>query len=198
MLTAAALLLTGLGMWCYDKKLSPLVEQAAVYAVTDGVLLLIHRALEEEIASDELDYDRLVTVERDSSGSVTAIVTNAGRTNLLQARITERIIESVDSNDLSDLRIPLGNVFAGSLLYGRGPSVRVRLKSVNNISVNFENSFSEAGINQTRHQIRLNVSVQVLVLIPGKELTAPVSTSVVIAETVIVGPVPQTYAPIGQ
>ena len=70
----------------------------------------------------------------------------------------------------------------------------MKLKAVTNVSARFENDFSAAGINQTRHQIRLNVSVQVLVVIPGRELTAPVNTTVVIAETVIVGKVPELYA----
>ena len=178
----------------YVRRIDPLVEQTALYTVTDAVSLKINRVIQSQIRSGLLDYDALVTMEKDAEGNVTALVTNVSAVNLLQAEITTRIIQEISDNFISKLEIPLGTVMDSSLFYGRGPLIPVKLKAVTNVSARFENDFSAAGINQTRHQIRLNVSVQVLVVIPGRELTAPVNTTVVIAETVIVGKVPELYA----
>ena len=178
----------------YVRRIDPLVEQTALYTVTDAVSLKINRVIQSQIHSGLLDYDALVTMEKDAEGNVTALITNVSAVNLLQAEITTRIIQEISDNFVSELEIPLGTVMDSSLFYGRGPLIPVKLKAVTNVSARFENDFSAAGINQTRHQIRLNVSVQVLVVIPGRELTAPVNTTVVIAETVIVGKVPELYA----
>lgn len=178
----------------YVRRIDPLVEQTALYTVTDAVSLKINRVIQSQIRSGLLDYDTLVTMEKDAEGNVTALITNVSAVNLLQAEITTRIIQEISDNFVSELEIPLGTVMDSSLFYGRGPLIPVKLKAVTNVSARFENDFSAAGINQTRHQIRLNVSVQVLVVIPGRELTAPVNTTVVIAETVIVGKVPELYA----
>lgn len=178
----------------YVRRIDPLVEQTALYTVTDAVSLKINRVIQSQIRSGLLDYDALVTMEKDAEGNVTALITNVSAVNLLQAEITIRIIQEISDNFISELEIPLGTVMDSSLFYGRGPLIPVKLKAVTNVSARFENDFSAAGINQTRHQIRLNVSVQVLVVIPGRELTAPVNTTVVIAETVIVGKVPELYA----
>ena len=178
----------------YVRRIDPLVEQTALYTVTDAVSLKINRVIQSQIRSGLLDYDALVTMEKDAEGNVTALITNVSAVNLLQAEITTRIIQEISDNFVSELEIPLGTVMDSSLFYGRGPLIPVKLKAVTNVSARFENDFSAAGINQTRHQLRLNVSVQVLVVIPGRELTAPVNTTVVIAETVIVGKVPELYA----
>ena len=178
----------------YVRRIDPLVEQTALYTVTDAFSLKINRVIHSQIRSGLLDYDALVTMEKDAEGNVTALITNVSAVNLLQAEITTRIIQEISDNFVSELEIPLGTVMDSSLFYGRGPLIPVKLKAVTNVSARFENDFSAAGINQTRHQIRLNVSVQVLVVIPGRELTAPVNTTVVIAETVIVGKVPELYA----
>ena len=151
----------------YVRRIDPLVEQTALYTVTDAVSLKINRVIQSQIRSGLLDYDALVTMEKDAEGNVTALITNVSAVNLLQAEITTRIIQEISDNFVSELEIPLGTVMDSSLFYGRGPLIPVKLKAVTNVSARFENDFSAAGINQTRHQIRLNVSVQVLVVIPG-------------------------------
>ena len=51
---------------------------------------------------------------------------------------------------------------------------------------------SDAGINQTRHQILLDVTVAVEILLPGSTLNTEIGAQIPVAETVIVGTVPDT------
>ena len=67
------------------------------------------------------------------------------------------------------------------------------MESVGSSSAWFENQFADAGINQTRHEIVLHVDVAVSILLPGVTTAARVANAVTVAETVIVGNVPQTY-----
>ena len=67
------------------------------------------------------------------------------------------------------------------------------MESVGSSEANFRNAFTSAGINQTKHQIILTVDVSVSILLPGFRTATKVSNSFIVAETVIVGTVPDTY-----
>ena len=69
----------------------------------------------------------------------------------------------------------------------------MRVLSVGMPSTEFENLFTDAGINQTKHRIVLNVEVVVSILMPGYTTSTVVESSLAVAETVIVGAVPETY-----
>ena len=91
------------------------------------------------------------------------------------------------------LSIPIGTLTGSSLLAGRGPTVKVKMQSVGSTTASFRNTFSSAGINQTRHQILLDVTVSVSILLPGFRTSTKVSNEISVAETVIVGSVPENY-----
>ena len=75
----------------------------------------------------------------------------------------------------------------------KGPLLPVRIRSVGGAEATFEHVFTAAGINQTHHQIMLDLTVSLTLLIPGGPLDTQVSTQVCVAETVLVGEVPDTY-----
>jgi sporulation protein YunB len=107
--------------------------------------------------------------------------------------VTERLADRLESLDPSTLAIPLGtltNVIPFSAL---GPSVRVRVQSVGDIQTSYVNEFTSAGVNQTKHSIYLQVDVTVYLLIPGEIVPVTVQDRVCVAETIIVGEVPDTY-----
>ena len=57
----------------------------------------------------------------------------------------------------------------------------------------FSNQFTAQGINQTLHQIMLDITVDVTLLIPGGRAETNVTAQVCVAETLLVGEVPDTY-----
>ena len=93
----------------------------------------------------------------------------------------------------SELSIPVGTLTGSTLLAGRGPCIRVRMQAVGSADASLRNAFSAAGINQTRHQILLHVDVYTGILLPGFTASTKVSNEIAVAETVIVGSVPETY-----
>ena len=99
--------------------------------------------------------------------------------------------------DTSDIGIPLGSLFLPELLSGKGPAIPVRILSIRNSDASFVSHFSQAGINQTLHQVTMDVSIDVAVLVLGETSSFTVESEVVVAETVIVGQVPTTYLQTG-
>ena len=119
--------------------------------------------------------------------------------NRFQTRISQGIVEELDNSVISELRIPIGSAIGGELFSGRGPKVTVKILSVTYIRTKLENTFVDAGINQTRHKIMLDVSVDVEVFVPGyRDVIETVETRVEVAETIIVGRVPNVYTEFGQ
>ena len=113
--------------------------------------------------------------------------------NRLQSAITQDVLTRLDQMSDIDLSIPVGTLTGSALLVGRGPSLTVRMQSMGSCSARFENQFTQAGINQTTHRVMLYVDVSMSILLPGFRTGTQVSSSFSVAETVIVGDVPDTY-----
>ena len=116
-----------------------------------------------------------------------------GEFNRLQSSILHQVLQEIAQMDTRELSIPLGSLTGSALLAGRGPRISVRMQSVGSSTAYLSNEFSSAGINQTRHQIILNVDVYVSILLPGFSTATKVSNAFTVAETVLVGTVPDSY-----
>ena len=158
---------------------------------------LINDAIDRQIEEGSIAYDRMVYFEKDLEGRITALKTNMGLVNRLKTDTLNRINDEIMALDSDHIGIPLGSLILPELLAGKGPRFHVRVLSIRNSEADFESRFSEAGINQTLHQLTLLVSVDVAVLVLGKTEHFTVESEVVVAETVIVGTVPETYLQTG-
>ena len=153
----------------------------------------INEAIQEQISDGEIDYDKMVTIEKDAAGNVTAMRANIGEINFLRTRILTRIDEKLMDLSIEELGVPVGSVVLPELFSGRGPNLPVRVIAVRTSDAAFRNEFQEAGINQTLHRLFFDIHVVVTILSLEGRQEIPVESSVLVAETVIVGQVPTTY-----
>ena len=174
-------------------RMRPLLESLATTRVSNTVNRIISEAVNEAIQNGDISYERLISLEKDNEGKITAVHSNMAAFNRLQSQILDIILAKIDQVSARELSIPIGTLTGSSLLAGRGPRIRVRMESVGSSTARFNNKFESAGINQTKHQIILEVEVSVAILLPGFTTATKVSTAVTVAETVIVGAVPDTY-----
>ena len=145
------------------------------------------------IDSGQVDYNVLIHLEKDETGRVAALESNMAAFNRLRSQIADEILRRLSEVSTSELSIPVGTLTGSTLLAGRGPCIRVRMQAVGSTDASLRNAFSAAGINQTRHQILLSVDVYTSILLPGFTASTKVSNEIAVAETVIVGSVPETY-----
>lgn len=165
--------------------------------VTNSTSDLINDAIAQQISSGKIEYDRIVYFEKDLNGKITALKTNIGEVNKLKTDTLNIINDEILSNEHSQMGIPLGSLFLPEFFSGKGPEIPVKILSIRNSDANFESSFTHAGINQTMHQLKMCVLIDVSVLVLGETVSFSVSSDVVIAETVIVGAVPDTFLDTG-
>lgn len=173
------------------------ITELARTQVTNSTSDLINDAVAKQIDSGKIAYDRIVFFEKDLNGRITALKTNIGEVNILKTQTLDVINEELLDTDQSLLGIPVGSLILPEFLSGRGPQIPVRILSVRNSDATFASNFTHAGINQTLHQLNMEVLVDVTVLVLGRTLTFTVSSQVVVAETIIVGDVPDTFLQAG-
>lgn len=193
----AVLLILAVLLLMLRRKYDEVIVELTRTQVTNSTSDLINDAIAEQIAGGKIQYDRIVYFEKDISGKITALKTNIGEVNKLKTDTLNIINDEILATDHSQMGIPLGSLFLPELLSGKGPEIPVKILSIRNSDATFESSFSHAGINQTLHQIRMCVLVDVSVLVLGQTVSFTVNSEVVIAETVIVGAVPDTFLQTG-
>jgi len=177
----------------FQLNLQPVITNMAVASAKNLVTSAVNEAIAEKMEDGSLNYSTLVTLEKDSAGAITALTTDMAMVNSLQVAILQAVIDRVAELNAVGISIPVGNVIGGSLLSGRGPGIPLKLITLTTSKASFFNEFSSAGINQTKHQILLAITVDLTVEAPGGSTTTQVATEVLVAETVIVGDVPNSY-----
>ena len=75
----------------------------------------------------------------------------------------------------------------------KGPAVYINVRPVGTLDADLKSTFVSMGVNQTKHQIDLTCNSEILIVMPAIQIKHTVSTSVPVAQTVIVGEVPQSY-----
>lgn len=190
---AAAILLLAIFRTRYHDTIRELAETQVRNATSD----LINDAIDRQIETGNIQYDRIVFFEKDLNGKITALKTNMSEVNRLKTDTLNLINDEIMALDTSDLGIPIGSLLFPEFFAGRGFQIPVHILSIRNSDAGFESYFTEAGINQTLQQLTMNVLVDVSILVLGRSESFTVSSQVVVAETIIVGQVPDTFLQTG-
>ena len=192
--TVIAALCTALFFIWAQSAMRPAVERLASAHAHQLAARAMNEAVVDVVTDMEITYDDLIHFEKDGSGRITALKTDMVMANRVKTGIHSAALDKIARLTKSDIKIPSGSLMNSELFAGRGPSIRVRLVPLGIVEASFSNQFDAAGINQTRHRILLDIKTEVGVLLPGASLNRQVETQVCIAETIIVGAVPDAYA----
>lgn len=177
----------------YNQQIRSLAHTQVINATSD----LINDSIDEQIISGNIQYDRIVYFEKDLNGRITALKTNMSEVNRLKTGILNLINDEILALDATDMGIPIGSLILPELFSGKGACIPIRIISIRNSDASFTSSFTQAGINQTLHQLTMHVVVDIAVLVLGKTESFSVNSQVVVAETIIVGDVPDTFLQTG-
>lgn len=174
-----------------------IIQELAETQVKNTTSDLVNDSISRQIEEGAIQYDRIVYFEKDLNGRITALKTNIGEVNHLKTDVLKLIGQEILSLDHADIGIPIGSLILPEFLSGKGPVIPVHILAIRNSDASFSSRFTQAGINQTLHQLVMSVNVDVAVLVLGQTNSFTISSEVVIAETVIVGDVPDTFLQTG-
>ena len=191
-LLALAFILIGLFLLA-EASFRPMIESINAYECHELVSDIINDAILSELEQSNVDYSSLVTLTMNGNGEVTSVQSNILNINKLKTNVAERIEREIERLSAVDIQIPIGTLLGLQLLHGKGFNVGMSVTPLGYAKTTIISEFTEAGINQTLHRIIIEINADVDAIIPGFETRVPVKTSIVAAETVIVGRVPDAY-----
>ncbi len=173
-----------------DAKLRPtLYDLAALeaYAISSKT---VNSAVEKILSENAPAYSEIVSINYTENNTVTGITTDIVKLNLFKSHVTNSIDEEFNQKGKTDITVSLGSASGVALFSGWGPYIDVDVGFSSSTQSNFENVFTSAGINQTQHSVMLNIETTVILTMSGKRIKQTVETSFCVAQTVIVGTVP--------
>ena len=176
-----------------DLRLRPYIQSISSYQARIYGTRVINDAIYGELAKDNVRYDNLITLTQNAQGEITSLQTDMVALGRLRGRVTDAVLQEIDEMGKQNLYLSLGTLSGVQLLSGRGPDLNLKVVPSGYMTSEIENRFDSAGINQTRHQIMLKIDMRVLAIIPGYTVSTDVHTEYCLAETVIVGTVPDTF-----
>lgn len=191
------ILLAAILLMFVRRKYHDAIQKLAQTQVMNATSDLINDAIDQQMSLGNIQYDRIVYFEKDLNGRITALKTNMNEVNRLKTSILNLINDEILALDTSEIGIPLGSLFLPEIFSGKGPAIPVHILSIRNSDATFNSYFTEAGINQTLQQLSMQVSVDVAVLVLGATDNFTITSQVVVAETIIVGQVPDTFLQTG-
>lgn len=189
-LIAAAILLV-------ERNLTRVVLSLAQAQARAMAVRILNEAATELLSTGEVTYDSLMHVTADEGGQVRLIQANTPEMNRLAAQVSLLAQERLQEGRDQAVRVPLGSAVGLTLFAGAGPKIEVRILPVGSVHAEFHTDFQTAGINQTRHRVSLLLTAQVQLVIPTGAQTVEVNTQVAMAESIIVGEVPETFTDVG-
>ena len=178
---------------CFDLSLRPQMIALAETRLQNQLTHISDLAVAKAVGEQSLGYSDIVVLQTGQDGAVSMLTTDTFRLNALRTLLLEEIVSQLDSVDSRSLGIPFGALTGVDLFSAWGPKLPVQVISVAAASGTFRNDFTSAGINQTLHRIMVDVTVTAQLLLPGGIVETQVATPVCVAETVIIGQVPQTF-----
>ncbi|MDO4476848.1 MAG: sporulation protein YunB [Clostridia bacterium] len=191
MIVLAILIGITVGMNC---KFTPVAQSVATgkakYIMSD----FINSSVVEDMENSGDIYSQITKVERNEKNEISAIYTDMKKINFLKSHIASLIQNKIANFKEKTFWISLGTLSGFEILNGKGPKVPMKISIAGNVFTNFNNKFSNAGINQTIHQIYVNIHTKICITIPGSTCTSESDDEILVSETVIVGKVPRVYS----
>ncbi len=177
-----------------NSLIKPFIQTTSTSKAKTVASEIINQVVLEELSKNSENYSELIHVDRDNNNNILSIQTDSIKINQLKSNITSCIQIKLSNYQEYELNLPLGTLINSEFFTGKGPNIPIKIALSGNIKTDITSNFTEAGINQTKHQIYLNVTSNITVIMPGYNNCTEVNTNLIIAETIIVGSVPQVFA----
>ncbi len=185
----AALLLLGVGL--LSANMRPAMSALAIARIRAVAARAMNDAILDSMG-DEANYTKLIQVREDGE-HVYMLQANTHKMNILAADCAEAAQERIAQMGDQGISIPLGTITGLSFLSGKGPSIRVSFSPAGSVQSEFRSEFVSSGINQTLYRVNLLLTASVRLVMPGVSETISVQAEAAIAESIIVGAVPEVY-----
>lgn len=180
-------------MFLYElnRAITPAISNVADGEIKRRTVDILNKTILKEY-SDKFNYDEVIKVDKDSEGNIIMLRADTLKMNQIACEVAIRAQEELKESGSIDIKIPVGYIFRNNIISNMGPKVTVKAQPMGSIDTEYSSKFQSEGVNQTKHSIYINVKTNVRVIFPMSVSKLEVKTQVPLAETIIVGKVPNT------
>lgn len=177
-----------------ESRIRPVLAAMAESRAKNIASEAVNDAIQKVLCEKNLKYENLVELTKNEAGTITSVTIDSVKINQLCAEIRGIITDTLNNLGEKTISISLGSLTGVDILSGRGPKLDIKITLSGSATTKIDNDFQTAGINQTRHQMILDVQTKIYVIMQSGNISSEISNSIVVAETVIVGEVPEIYS----
>lgn len=193
-----ALLLTVAGVvLLMELHLAPYIRELAYNQAVNAASNAITQAVGTLLRQPDTDFSRIIVLEKDVQGHITALRTDMTQVERLKTQVLQILDTLIDQINTQQMGIPIGNLLLPDLLAGSGPELPVRAVSLSMSNADFFSEFTEAGINQTLQTLKVRFTISLTILTTVGYESVDVESDVMLAQTLLIGTVPETYVNLG-
>lgn len=188
---AAAVLISAMFIYL-QTVIDPNLEDISRMRAEVLVTRTINRALSELFQEQTVEED-LFLLKKDENGKTELVQANSIAINILLTQLALNLQDAFRTMDEEPLQVPLGALMGSKMLSQTGPCADVVIKPVSVLSTDFRTEFDSKAINQTKYKIYIVLKCRVKVMAPFSSRTFDTSSKILLAETVILGDVPDSF-----
>ena len=177
----------------FDRHFIPLLQQYSRTHAQWYLTCAVNEAVTEVLSEEKPAYAALVNLSKDTEGNITSVETDTRTINRLKAAVSAAIAARIGQKQTMTVSIPMGTLLGSHLFTGRGPRAEIPVSVSGSVLTTINSTLTAAGVNQTDHRIEMEIKTYLLIAIPTAYTTAEVTTSFIIAESVLLGKVPEAY-----
>lgn len=195
-LAVAIIILVGLavgGYLLFNLRIRPYALEYAEAQLSDRALSILNQAVEQAILETE-NVEDIIQVEKDENGNIAMIQIEQKTVNLLCTQASLNTLELSQAMVGDMVYMPLGNALDSDIFSGQGPLIGIRIVSAGSTNAEYHTEFESCGINQTRYKLYLSLQLTTYLSVGSYTTSFPSETEILVADTIIVGDVPDTYA----
>ena len=196
---AVFLLIVALPLYAiYNFQLYPGISLLARAAASNRIEGIMAAAFADALGEDEGAFDNLVSISLRADGGVASVTCHVPRLNVTRNRLLLAVLSSLSAQESVEVGLPIGNLLGGEAFSGRGPEIPIRILLAPGAHAHMESDLRDAGINQTLYRVLFSVTVELTILTPSRPIETTLTQTYCVAETLIVGEVPDALTQINR
>ncbi len=176
-----------------EMQLRPIIKQAGGKALKNELTILLNTAVKNAVESEDLVYNDFVTLNYNENGNISSIVSNTAFINFFKTDLSIKAAQTVDQCGDFNLLVPWGTLLGSEIFSDKGLELKVESSTYGFAVTNVYSTFESVGINQTLHKIYVELTLSATAYIGNYKIDEKVTDQIPVAETIIVGDVPNSY-----
>lgn len=175
-----------------EKVIKPNMAAIAEVRVRSIMSQVVNDAVNAQFMEGD-EVGELFEIMTDTDGNISFVQSNTVAMNALGTSLTKTIQTELRNIEMKVVKVPLGSILGNQILSQVGPYVDLKVLPIGTSKVNFKSEFESTGINQTKYKVFLELNSQARVLAPFSMNNIQVQNTILLAEVIIVGDVPNSY-----